>query len=677
MAVRYPITLNVSEPNNNIGLLKIRQADEETQTLVVQILEDAIPKSYDGLQVFFCARIGQTPGLGIIEQKLTEDEMTDPKKGKLEYTFRSEDWQVLGRQTGYFSFRKMVDDHTYEQQFSTRDFTYEVTKNIYSDGIKEITKDGSTYVWTIEDLIRLFNEYIATGKTDWEEFVEQNKEILESVDPGGQILSELIRSRKPAGGSKTYPDLPARLDQQIGLNEDFRSFDDSSFMKRVYNETLERGINVKWFGAVGDGVHDDLPAFQAAIDYLPEAGGKIVIPRPKKNYLFNTTHPDYEDKQLVINKNSVELEFETNGDVEVDNGYLASGIEVDSVIFVEEGVRNFTVNKGYIHCKGVSKYGIKSEKFISRIKIDKLRILQPKNEGIHAIAWMAYLSGVEVQNSGGSGFYVAGDVDNSVQGTSVSFQNCYSINAASSGFHVELMTYSSFTSCGVDHSPIGYQLVRTKGFSLISNGAENCINPVKCNGCEFGVIEGLSLPTMASDTDAIVELTNSMYIKIGTLFNNALTFKSKVRLKERSSVVITDYSIAQGHIDNQSTYSEQEPVEFLVGKARRAQVAYQALTVISAWTGNVSYRKDDTGKVSVYADLVGGNVTEITPIATLPGGNRPRKNMPINAIETETGKVINNGFYISANDGNIRVAKGSTLSYLGKYSFVCMFDGGA
>nr|DAH74219.1 MAG TPA: hypothetical protein [Caudoviricetes sp.] len=30
MAVRYPITLTVSEQNNNIGLLKIRQADEET-----------------------------------------------------------------------------------------------------------------------------------------------------------------------------------------------------------------------------------------------------------------------------------------------------------------------------------------------------------------------------------------------------------------------------------------------------------------------------------------------------------------------------------------------------------------------------------------------------------------------------------------------------------------------
>ncbi|MDL4874402.1 phage baseplate upper protein, partial [Enterococcus gallinarum] len=244
MAIKYPITLSTTEPNNNIGLLKIRQADEETQMLVVQILEDAIPKSYDGLQVFFCARIGQTPGLGIIEQKLTEDEMTDPKKGKLEYTFRSEDWQVLGRQTGYFSFRKMVDDHTYEQQFSTRDFNYEVIKNIYSDGIREVTKDGSTYVWTIEDLIRLFNEYIATGKTDWEEFVEQNKEIIESVDPGGTVLSELIRSRKPAGATTSYPDLPTRLDEQIGKNEEFRDFESAnSFMKRVNNEFSERALN--------------------------------------------------------------------------------------------------------------------------------------------------------------------------------------------------------------------------------------------------------------------------------------------------------------------------------------------------------------------------------------------------------------------------------------------------
>jgi len=253
LAVKYPITLSVSEPNNNIGLLKVRQADEETQTLVVQILEDAIPKSYKDLQVFFCARIGQTAGLGIIEQKLNPEEMTDPKNGKLEYTLRAEDWQVLGRQNAYFSFRKMTDDHTFVQQFSTRDFTYEVTKSIYSDGIKEVTKDGSTYVWTIEDLKRLYEEYIATGKSNWEEFIEQNREIIEAVDPGGELLSK------------------------IGMFDSFRSFD-REVLTKMKNEFTERGINVRWFGAKGDGETNDTKAIQDAINYAESVGSFVYIP---------------------------------------------------------------------------------------------------------------------------------------------------------------------------------------------------------------------------------------------------------------------------------------------------------------------------------------------------------------------------------------------------------------
>ena len=249
MAVRYPITLNVSEPNNNIGLLKIRQADEETQTLVVQILEDAIPKSYEGLEVFFCAKLGQTDGLGIIEQKLTTEEMTNPKSGKLEYTFRSQDWQILGRQNAYFSFRKMIDEHKYVQQFSTRDFTYEVTKNIFSDGSKQIISDGSTYVWTIEDLKRLFEEYIASGKTDWENFVDSNKEILESIDPGGTILTQL-------GDIKTL----------------------------INNQS----VNVALFGAIGDGETDDSQALKKCHDYANENGFKVIYEKGKTYLLSNS-----------------------------------------------------------------------------------------------------------------------------------------------------------------------------------------------------------------------------------------------------------------------------------------------------------------------------------------------------------------------------------------------------
>lgn len=207
MAIRHSITLSTSEPNNEVGNLKIRQGDEQTQTLVANITENGVPKPFVGLQPFFCAKLGQTAGLGIIEQKVTGT--MNPANGTLEYVMQPEDWQQLGRQTAYFSFRKMVNDHEWTEQFSTRDFNYNVTKSVFSEGVKETKKDGSTYIWTIEDLIRLFNEYMASGKSDWEEFVEQNREILESVDPGGELLSEIIVARGEA-----YQTLGERLDEE-------------------------------------------------------------------------------------------------------------------------------------------------------------------------------------------------------------------------------------------------------------------------------------------------------------------------------------------------------------------------------------------------------------------------------------------------------------------------------
>ncbi|MEQ7215619.1 BppU family phage baseplate upper protein [Enterococcus asini] len=296
MAIRYPITLSTTEPNNDVGLIKIRQADEQSQTLDVQLTESSQPKSYGGLQVFFCAKLGQSLGLGIIEQKLDSLEMTNPKAGQFEYTFRPEDWQQIGRQTGYFSFRKMKDDHEYVEQFTTRDFYFNVTKNVFSEGIKEIHTDGSTHIWTIEDLIRLFNEYIASGKSDWEQFIEDNREILESVDPGGTVLQEIIDARGDEGSLKDRidglikytkqlvpmtSDVPDdRLTQVLNfknrINTDpsvlkinyYRDLHYMESIKSEYGESTAKSLDQLKCGAVladvvdlavlnGDNVHDD------------------------------------------------------------------------------------------------------------------------------------------------------------------------------------------------------------------------------------------------------------------------------------------------------------------------------------------------------------------------------------------------------------------------------------
>lgn len=89
---------------------------------------------------------------------------------------------------------------------------------------------------------------------------------LDNIIAGEMDDAEVIDARKPFGG-ESFTSLGNRLDNQIGKNSEFREFEsDKSFMSRVFNESSERGVNVKWFGAVMDGETDDSISLQAAID---------------------------------------------------------------------------------------------------------------------------------------------------------------------------------------------------------------------------------------------------------------------------------------------------------------------------------------------------------------------------------------------------------------------------
>src|SRR5699024_3619985 len=125
--------------------------------------------------------------------------------------------------------------------------------------------------------------------------------------------------RKPEGFAESFPDLPTRLDQQIGKNTDFRPFEtDNSFMSRVFNEMKERSVNVKWFGAVGDGITDDSKAFQDAIDYVNSidyvykdedmslhAGGSVEVKIPYGKYVINKSLTNFPRNLIISGENSV------------------------------------------------------------------------------------------------------------------------------------------------------------------------------------------------------------------------------------------------------------------------------------------------------------------------------------------------------------------------------------
>jgi len=181
------ITLSTTEPNNNVGIVKLRHADVNSQAIVAQIVENGLSKSFEGLKPYFCLLAQEVSGQGISEEPVAT---FDEKKGTLTYTASDNALQFVGRNEAYFSFRKQVGERWVEQ-FSTRNFHYIVEKSIYSQPFKD-----SNYWWTFKELNRIFKQYIEDGRTSWEEFVESNREILESIDPGGKLLEKLLAIEK-------------------------------------------------------------------------------------------------------------------------------------------------------------------------------------------------------------------------------------------------------------------------------------------------------------------------------------------------------------------------------------------------------------------------------------------------------------------------------------------------
>ncbi|MGX7130732.1 BppU family phage baseplate upper protein, partial [Enterococcus wangshanyuanii] len=190
MKIKHEMTLSTTEPNNNVGVIKVRQEDINSQIFDIEVEANGEPVDFTGLTPFFINKTKLDEGKPI-EQA---DRMTVyPTEGCLEYTLDKRDWQWIGKNTAYISFRRLNNDKSWSEMYSTRDFTYQVT-----EGVTEGTVFDSGYVWTFEDLLRMFQKFISDSENSmlsfqeqWQKFVEENKAILESLDPSGELLNQL------------------------------------------------------------------------------------------------------------------------------------------------------------------------------------------------------------------------------------------------------------------------------------------------------------------------------------------------------------------------------------------------------------------------------------------------------------------------------------------------------
>lgn len=73
----------------------------------------------------------------------------------------------------------------------------------------------------------------------------------------------------------------------------------SSKGARFKRDVPDRIFNVRWFGAIGDGVHDDGAAIQAAIDAIPAGGATLLFPQTSQFYALESQGLLLENKQNV------------------------------------------------------------------------------------------------------------------------------------------------------------------------------------------------------------------------------------------------------------------------------------------------------------------------------------------------------------------------------------------
>ncbi|WP_301390018.1 BppU family phage baseplate upper protein, partial [Enterococcus entomosocium] len=91
--VYHNITLSLTD-FNNVGDLKVRQADEKTHVFDVQIIEDGKIKPFTGLKPFFCLMAREITGQGVSEEPVQN---YDSSAGTLKYTLSDNAFQMVGR----------------------------------------------------------------------------------------------------------------------------------------------------------------------------------------------------------------------------------------------------------------------------------------------------------------------------------------------------------------------------------------------------------------------------------------------------------------------------------------------------------------------------------------------------------------------------------------------------
>ncbi|UDM78941.1 BppU family phage baseplate upper protein [Vagococcus fluvialis] len=195
--IKWVGTLSTTE-RNNIGLIQVRQNNVNSEVLGFNIVDgNGEPYDLKNRKVLFCTYFDK---LAPVEQYAEVIE-----NGKIVYTMNEHDMQKPVRIN--FAYFKIMDDKD-NLVDTTQNFSYDIMPSIESKCM-----NAEPYIIRLEEVLDAFNsvrdeamkemqqiiidfnEQVIKQQQDFEFWFESIRDILESIDPGGILLSEIVTSR--------------------------------------------------------------------------------------------------------------------------------------------------------------------------------------------------------------------------------------------------------------------------------------------------------------------------------------------------------------------------------------------------------------------------------------------------------------------------------------------------
>jgi hypothetical protein len=291
-----------------------------------------------------------------------------------------------------------------------------------------------------------------------------------SKRPGVDVSHTLLKDR---GASDSHPVAAiTNLDQTLNLHETAINNNTANITQNSSDITKHTNgwINVKTYGAVGDGITNDTQAFLDSISNCP-TGGKIFI--PNGNYLIT--------QQLAITKNITIVGTNIQDDTQNSYPLMGSILNFNSTTSISSAIKinadgvkieNIFINNKSTPTSNIP-IGVQILPFIGGVvwNID-LKAIYVKNFPTHGF----YAQGLLVStidhcfsSACGNGFYLDGGSSN---GTSVALNNCWALNCTGYGYYLSVYYYCTLNTCASDGNNIGYWFSDCKGITLNSCGIE-------------------------------------------------------------------------------------------------------------------------------------------------------------------------------------------------------------